>query len=1021
MGELPFVGVDRVALVGRLLAAYDEVVASGSARLVTLEAGSGWGTSRVVQELYRRLASERQTSGFWPSSILDAVPEGDRGSLESPGGRRKRVFPATFVAPDGALPEWLWWGISATARQGGTPVNALAADLEQVGRMEEPLVARLAELNPDTPWARAVTRLRSEGAKDVALESISALGDLTLGSVMAVAPPFGFLLLAGRYGVKHRKHLGQMITGAPEVAIAQADVRGRMVRETSDSLGRFAAAGIPVVVVLEDGHQADETLVDLLVQVLNNRQGPVLIVATAWPGTLDEEGRQAHRLISEVPAPSVERIRRTDLSELAREDRVALAGELLPAADETQRRMLAQKWSNPLALELGCGLQALAQLLEDGELTATELDTLPTDVDGLYRAMWAELPEEVRRALMLAVLATPATVSGRLFDDRRWDVDLPAVAAAGLDWLKGEADGLRSRLVEDATVYDWVRRVDEWLQACHEPAHHQVAADAALDPGAFSSSRRKAYYQALADAIVLEAGPEGLSDRERARARLLVSLAFEGFIEWSEPIVVAADLLISGLSEASDTASLRTIVVLADSVPTGSDEAGFERRRIAADACGELGQLESAVDRTQALLRDAIHVLGADDSITVATRESLAMWLRGWGRLEKATEQLRLLWESRARVLGTHHPDTMRARGRLARALAASGRAEVAEQAGAEFTGLLEDLLQVLGPDHPDTLKARSDLADALGRSGHPEEAAELLALLLNDRMRVLGADHPDTQETRGWLAHYLGRSGRGDEQVAQLTQLLEERIRALGEDHPDTVSACGQLALALGRSDGVGHAERMVQHHAQLAEHQAQALGIDHPTTLATRGDLAFCLSRSGRREEAVQELTVLLGDQERVFGGDHPDTMGTRTVLGSELGHTRRTEEALEQFAAMIEDFVTMRGADHPAGLTLRSAYAGSLVAGDRLDEASEYLDELLEDQERALGGDHPDTLMTRHEIAVIARLQAASFTRLSGQRREAEGELSRLLDDCKELLGESHGLTITVAVRLARWSSE
>ena len=1009
MGELPFVGAEREALVGRLLATYDGVVASRSARLVTLEAASGWGKSRVVQELYRRLAAERQTSGFWPPSILDAVAGADRGSLESPGGRRKRVFPASFVAPAGALPEWLWWGISATARQGGTPVNALAADLEQVGRLRAPLVARLAERHPETQWAKAVNALRSEGSRDAGWEALEHGIDAVLSGLVAAAPPIGFVLLAGRYGWKHRERLMRR-TGLSELeqigqGVDQDDVRGEMVRDTVEKLGRFAADGIPVVLVLEDVHQADETLIDLLVQVLENRQGPVLIVATAWPGTLEDEGRQAHRLLSEVPTPAVERIRAADLADLGVEERVDLVGALLPTTDGVARRMLAQKWTNPLALELGCRLQAVEQLLEDGELTDEELAGLPVDVDGLYRTMWGELPQDLRQALMLAVLATPATVSRELFDDRRWDVDLPAAAAAGLDWLAQQAAGLRARLVEDATAYDWVRRVDEWLQTCHEPAHFQVAADAALDAGAFSATRRRAYYQALADAIVSDDDLEGSEERRQAQARLLVSLAFEGFIDWSDRAILAAHRLIVEYLRAYDTASLRTVTALADALPESNDEADLSRRRSAAIAYGSLGQFGTAIDRMQSVLDMRARVFGADDADAWRDRRMLA-FLHGFsGRPDKAVAQLSALLESDpVRTLDPSDEDALRLRGDLAHWLGRSGRSQEAFE---QFSGLLEDQMRVLGAGDSRTFATRGRLASLLGESGRPEAAVEQLSLELDHQVRVLGGDDLETLTTRGNLAHWLGEAGKAEEAIERLTELLEDEEQLFSSNHPHVLMTRGKLAHWLGMA---GRANEAIEQFERLLDIQVRDLGAAAPDTMITRNNYAFLLGKSERIAESIEQFERLLEDRSRVLTPDHPHTLDTRLNLAYLIGVSGRLAEAVTRLTELVEHRLRVLSPDNPETRAARGHLAVFLAKSGRLEEAMEQFDLLLEDRLRVCGPEHPDTLSTRLERAFWLGI-------LGGVRGmfESHALLVALLEDCRQHLGDHHEVTRNVATAL------
>lgn len=876
MGELPFVGRERRELVARLLEVFDDVVSSGSPRLVTLEAGSGWGKSRLVRELYGRLAAERQATGFWPESILGAVPERDVRLMDSPDGRRKRVFPASFEPPSGAVPEWLWWGISATARQGGSPVNALAADREQVDRFREHLAARLAELNPSKPWAKAVRAVRSDGSKDVGWEvieqSIESAASVAGVAGLVVGAPLGFLLLGGRYAWKHRAGLSRLAGRFEPEAFEQRDVRGEMVIETARALGDFAAGGIPVVMVLEDAHQADETLTDLLVQVLQDGRGPVMILATAWPGTLEDQERQAHRLLTDVPVSSMMRFCPPDLAELGIDDRRALAEALLPHATPTQRQMLAERWSSPLMLEVGCRLPAVSQMLEDGELTPANLDALPVDVEGLYRAMWDDLPHEVRQALILAVLATPSTASSRLFTDRHWDVALPAAAAAGLDWLRDEAQSLKTRLIQDAPAYDWVRRVDEWLQTFHDPAQHQVAEAAALDPTTYSLSRRRAYYQALADAIVLEGREEITEDRRAAQTRLLVSLAFEGFIDWSEEVIAAADLLIDELAQESDTQSRRILIELADAVPVSGQNPGYARHRHAAVALALLGQFEAAVDRLETLLDDAPGIRDENYSEWVRVRVHLVSWLGETGRSSEAVD--------------------------------------LAQE-------LIDDTLKLHGEDDRKVLAVRAALNLTLRGSFSAEELVDRQYKVLSDAMRLFGEDDKQTLDNRLYLADFLADAERWDEALDESYATLNSAVRQFGKDDAFSVEARSSLAQLLRRTVESGREERtdeaIEQQSLVMADH-VRLFGEDHPSTTNERESLTRLLTHVGRTDEAIQQQSLVVAGHIRLFGEDHPDTLRERRILGRTYHAAGRWDEAMEELALVLDRQVQLFGDDDP-----------------------------------------------------------------------------------------------------------
>ncbi len=72
--DLPLVGSERWAMADELVELFDRVVEDREPRWLSIEAGIGWGKTRLAHELYRVLASERQASGrYWPPTMLDGV------------------------------------------------------------------------------------------------------------------------------------------------------------------------------------------------------------------------------------------------------------------------------------------------------------------------------------------------------------------------------------------------------------------------------------------------------------------------------------------------------------------------------------------------------------------------------------------------------------------------------------------------------------------------------------------------------------------------------------------------------------------------------------------------------------------------------------------------------------------------------------------------------------------------------------------------------------------------------------
>ena len=94
----PFVGDSRHRVVDGLVDILDEMNSTGEPRWVSLEAPSGWGKTRVVQEFYARLAA-RQSNHYWPETILGAS---DVHGFEVGDRRKRRCGPA--ICEKGAFP-----------------------------------------------------------------------------------------------------------------------------------------------------------------------------------------------------------------------------------------------------------------------------------------------------------------------------------------------------------------------------------------------------------------------------------------------------------------------------------------------------------------------------------------------------------------------------------------------------------------------------------------------------------------------------------------------------------------------------------------------------------------------------------------------------------------------------------------------------------------------------------------------------------------------------------------------------
>jgi hypothetical protein len=336
--EPPFVGQQRHELVERLLAEFDDVSQSGSPRWWSLEERSGWGKTRIVQELYRRLAAERQPGAkYWPPSLLpQAQVVTNAGPVMS---LRKKVIPETLMREGEAVPQWFWWGISCATRS-GTAVQALAGDLTQFVDHQVGLEQRWRQLaSPEPPLGAGRSSEQSEVIETAAGHVLGVAASLANLPV----PDLGVLALTAKWDVQGRRDRSLTTQRSP---VVEAAGRGRsdLVDELAPAMERLGAAGLPIVITIEDLHLADESLVELLARLLAAQGAPVLVISTAWRGSLDEVSRPAHRLIGRVQPDRVFRVP-TDAAvpDLAPSERQAIVRASLPEVSEWNANLLPRR------------------------------------------------------------------------------------------------------------------------------------------------------------------------------------------------------------------------------------------------------------------------------------------------------------------------------------------------------------------------------------------------------------------------------------------------------------------------------------------------------------------------------------------------------------------------------------------------------------------------------------------------------------------------------------------------------
>ena len=1014
-------------------------------RVVVLSGSAGSGKTRIVQELYARLRSDREDA-YWPA-MGDAVrTRGGAGT--DPMAGRKVVAPRIdgFVWPAGALPTFGWWGLSCERLATGSSQDVVSVMRSQLEAHALPLAMARRQVEDLKDKTR---RLAGEAVDEVRSafidEGLSAAFDALKQRHISI--PFGSTLVKwGFKGVDASWRRVQELNRLKcEFFLGEQDrsIQRTASQQLADMLISLSHRDLPAVIAIEDMHLMGRELPAFLDVVSSRRSSPILMVGTVWPEG-ENNGVYRRWLNKAQSSGTVQYVKSPilgvdDLSRMIREE--------APRTSKADLQQVAGRLNNPYLIRLWLTERRTQEHIEshDGAVVlADENIRLPEDVVVVLKARWDELDDAVRTGLLYAAAISPDTdgcacrfvsevvvgVVNRRESDAHYDARMGLRRAIeklcwcrseqGIDffaepllveYLRSKADsyfgkeGWRQlRLLTQDALAEWIcRRIDGVDLPLTEVSMFVCQWFLSVDDGE------------RAGALVIA----------RAAAQWCLARNAESCDEVGDAVECGkktlAALLVGNSLPETKMLNIRATV------------AGYVLQR---------GEAKDALNRYSALLPEFERVFGIHHPKTMMVRYGRACSMAGVGNPEECVVELSGLLEDQSAVLGAAHPDSWLTRGKLVEQLNLLGRAEellalcddevdvsesglvahdlflssllkaaalVGDKRAGEVISVCRDLLRdmerKLGPDHDNVLEARSNLAAALRRDNRWGEAVAEYWLLVQGYERVLGPDHVNVLATRGNLAGALWGAGRVEESVEAYEELLADHLRIMGPDHPDTLAVRHNHAEALR---GVGRVEESVEAFEELLADHLRIMGPDHAGTLAVRHGLAVALLGAGRVEESVEAFEGVLTDRLRVLGPDHAGTLATRHNHAKALRKAGRVEEAVEAFETLLADFPRVLGVDHPETLIARASLAEALQAAGRVEEAVEAYQTVLTDRLQFLGPDHPEMLVTRQNLAV-ALWEA-------GRVEEAVEASYAVLADRLRVLGPDHPDTLIARHNLA-----
>jgi hypothetical protein len=623
---MAFVGQERHEIVLRLVDDFEHVVAGKGPKVVVLSSPPGWGKTRVTQEFYRRIAALQSTPAYWPTELVDQNGLfGESISMNSLLHARKLVYPREINVPKGASMDWMWWGVLCHQRRNGEFGEAMFEGVSQL-----------------SAHAAAIAAPRKGQAFDITMNLVGVLGAL---GVVALGAPVGAALAvtgAGKSAFDNRELVTQLRAWWSQRKGAEVNLnRGRSADDIAHLSRNLAQVtrNKPLVLVIDDAHDADNSLIAVLDGLLSS-QAKVLVLITTWSGSLSQDqNRPIARWWVSLNSRNYDFVREEDLQPLKTEDLRIVASEdgLITSAEVSALN------GNVLALRASLRLPAVRREIDAGR--TPNLSRYTQGPDAVFHEYWDNLPDGVRH-----VLAIAAQTGARY---------VPSLVAAVA--LHAGIEDAQRNLMAGVDVYRLAWEIDTTLHAFTDSLLYAVAEKRGREQE-LSDSDSLAIRTAIASAVLDSEFLNSLS----IGARLLVHrqhvlLVQEGLLQPNNSAATSA--FIVAQAEAAQYSFSRAAEISRLAIEWHSKYDAVETLSIRHENAywtGESGNVAEALELFDKVLTDQIRVIGADHEDTFASRFQIAWFTHLSGKTNESIEMSEELLNDELRVFGPSSPQVFR-------------------------------------------------------------------------------------------------------------------------------------------------------------------------------------------------------------------------------------------------------------------------------------------------------------------------------------------------------------------------
>jgi hypothetical protein len=434
--------------------------------LITITAPNGWGKTRLIQEVYKRLALDsefnklpikRQSesrkknvrfSGYWPEDFADTDHIAQLNLEQS----RKLIYPVNFERKKETIPAFMWIGIECQNKQN---IKDIIASFEQ-HRAYLYDSAYFTSSNTER-YLASLRELSFEGIKD---NLIGLIPDLALSAVNVSCGGIVETIIKKARGLNEEnkkrnnrlKKEGQ-INSQEEILL--------------NSIKPIVSSGVPFIICLEDFQEADLELVKALFRCLE-LEGPVIILAT--------QVKQS-KIFPSIDLGDINLLQYSNLSEekskrllpLSTSSIIALIKQYYPNTSNEHALLIGEMYNTPLLSQLVMELPVVKRKATNNAITFSLIDKLgiPPKIEAIYAIYFSDLNEDTQK--LLAVLATMTSTMGKKWSD---------VFERNLRVVLDDVDG---QGVYEDTRLNWCTRTHKDVYKFYSNIHEQLCLNRTQD------------------------------------------------------------------------------------------------------------------------------------------------------------------------------------------------------------------------------------------------------------------------------------------------------------------------------------------------------------------------------------------------------------------------------------------------------------------------------------------------------------------------------------------------------------